>query len=152
MKIQILKLNPPSKNLTKTKKPKSLWGKMMDLLARRDHSEKELIEKLKDHYPLEDIKKTIVEMKSRGWILAEKELSQKVCESLNRKNKSHLFIKQFLGKKGLPAPPMDQDLEEQKARRILHNHSSRERHKNKKALFLKNRGFDTETIMKILRD
>ena len=140
--------------MIKTKKAKNLRIKMMDLLARRDHSEKELIEKLKDRYPLEEIRKIIFEMKSRGWILTEKELSQKVCENLNRKNKSHLFIKKNLEKKGLPAPPMDQFMEEQKAQKILHNHSNRigYKDKNKKALLLKNRGFDNQTILKILRD
>ena len=140
--------------LTKTGKTKSLWTRIMGFLARRDHSEKELVEKLKSHYPLDDIERAIAEMKDRGWILPPRELSQKVCESLNRKNKSHLFIRHFLKKKGLPTIPKDEDMELQKARAVLTRHLwKRDGTKKGQAVsLLRNRGFDTETIGKVLHE
>lgn len=138
---------------------KALWVKVMDLLACRDHSEKELMEKLKDHYPLKDIQQTIVEMRTRGWILPPLELSRKIYENLNRKNKSHLFIRHFLEKKGLPPVPKDEDLELQKARAVLTRNSRKMGVRNKEQMkgkqvvsLLKNRGFDTETIGKVFHE
>ena len=147
-------MKTPLKSKHDQYKTKTLWVRAMNLLACRDHSEKELMEKLKNHYPPEDVQQTIVEMKTRGWILPPRELSWKVYGSLNRKNKSHLFIKYFLKKRGLPLIPKDENLELQKARTVLNRNSPKMgKVKIKQVVsLLKNRGFDTETIRRVLHE
>ncbi len=135
------------------KAPKTPRVKAMDFLARRDHSELELREKLQRHFSLEEIDPVIVDMKERGWILPPQELSDKVAEQLNRKNKGYLYICQFLRKKGLPDVPKNLDIELEKAMSLIESKGSEFLHKpNKLASLLKNRGFDTEIIGRVIHE
>jgi len=136
-----------------TKTPKTPWVKAMDFLARRDHSELELREKLQRHFSLEEIDTVILEVKERGWILPPQELSDKVNEQLHRKNKGYLYICHFLRKRGLPEVARNPDIELEKALSLIESkHSEFLNKPNKLASLLKNRGFDTETIGKVIHE
>lgn len=124
----------------------------MDYLARRDHSEKELIEKLSNHFEWEEIEPAIAEMKERGWLLPPEELAQKVTESLHRKNKGHLYIQHFLRKKGLPGTEKDPERELSKAWDLIEAKSKGPADAKRSASLLKNRGFDTETISRVIHE
>ena len=139
-------------NKLQSKTKKSLWVKAMDYLARRDHSEKELMEKLKNHYPMEEIKSTLLEMKSRGWILPPEELSKKVCENLHKKNKSHFFILNFLKEKGLPPVQRQANMERKKALTLVKNKVKDPSNRKQLISLLKNRNFDTNTIREVLNE
>lgn len=134
------------------KTPKSAWVKAMDFLARRDHSEQELIEKLRRHYTDEEITPALKEMKQRGWLLPPEELSAKVAENLHNKQKGYLYICHYLRKKGLPPVEKDPDRELEKAYQILEQKGPVEVSRQKMVSLLKNRGFDTETIGRVIHD
>jgi regulatory protein len=135
-----------------TKPQKTAWVKAMDFLARRDHSEKELTEKLLKHFELSEIEPVLEEMKERGWLPQPEELAQKVTENLHMKKKGHLYIQNFLRQKGLPETPKDMDRELEKARNLVHSKSQDLSNTKKTASLLKNRGFDTETIARVIHE
>lgn len=124
----------------------------MDYLARRDHSEKELIDKLSTRYEMEEIETTLAEMKERGWLLPPEELSAKVTEQLHRKNKGYLYICHFLRKRGLPTTERDGEREYEKAREIADSKLKDPGDTKRLASLLKNRGFDTETIGRLIHE
>lgn len=138
----------------KTKKTARL--KAMDLLARRDHSEKELRDKLGNRFESAEIDLALSEIKERGWLLPAEELTRKVSESLHRKNKGYHAIQFYLKKKGLPPIFKDDELELEKAQRLVEQkttgQSLTESHLTKVSSLLKNRGFDTETIGKVIHE
>lgn len=136
--------------MIKPKSQKTVRHKAMDYLARRDHSERELIQKLKSQYPMDEILPTIEALKERGWLISPNELSEKVYQQFNRKNKSHFYIVQFLKKKGLPSVSRDSDVEFKKALSVVANKLGSSYDLNQLASLLKNRGFDTETIGKVI--
>lgn len=138
--------------MTKYQKPKTARHKAMDYLARRDHSERELIQKLKPTYPMSEILTALQELKERGWMMDPHELSEKVYQQLNRKNKSHLYIQQFLKKRDLPAVAKDSAIELEKALSLVANKGGNSYDLNQLASLLNNRGFDKETIGKVIHE
>ena len=124
----------------------------MDYLARRDHSEKELIEKLLKFYPIDEIEKTLKEVKERGWLLPPEELSQKVAESLGRKSKGHLYINNYLRQKGLPPVEFCPEQEFEKARQLIESKLKDPSDIQRLSSLLKNRGFDTQTISRMIHE
>lgn len=131
---------------------KTPWVKAMDFLARRDHSEKELREKLARDYDDDEIETTIQEVKERGWLLPPEELSEKVTNELHRKRKGHLYILNFLRQKGLPEVPKNPEIEMEKALQILESKMKDPGDTQRTVSLLKNRGFDTETITRVLHE
>lgn len=137
--------------------------KMMDYLANRTHSEKELRTKLQKHYTPEEIENAIEYGKTKGWIASTDEalndLSQETAAALSRKGKGADYINQFLQEKGLPQIKADSSSELEKARQLVENkfdpldnpsREEREKRKAKIGRFLMARGFDMETIEKIV--
>jgi len=136
--------------MTDNKFKKSARVKAMDYLARRDHSEKELYEKLKKNFDPTEITLAIEEIKERGWLIPEHDLSEKVTQSLHRKNKGIHYIHQFLTKKGLPLTSVDHEVELEKAMQLVNSRIKDPTNLSKVSSLLKNRGFDTETIGKVI--
>lgn len=136
----------------------------MDLLARRDHSEKELRQKLKRaKFSPEEIDKAIQYGKENNWLpdTAEKALglSDRTADSLHRKKKGILFINSYLAEKGLPEVQSNPDLELEKALNLIENKYSfsdqldreeKEKLKSKIGRFLISRGFETSIVRKVL--
>lgn len=141
----------PSKGPTR-----SARNKLMDLLARRDHSEKELRTKLKQRdFTSEEIEQAISDARERKWLATPAEIGAKYADSLHGKNKGIHYINHHLQAKGLPTIPMDSDLELEKARRLVENKFSAADGLSKTELakvgrFLVSRGFDAETVRKIV--
>ena len=133
-------------------KQRSASLKAMDYLARRDHSEKELREKLAQHYEPEEIDHALAYVINHGWLLPPHELSEKVSESLNRKKKSHFFIINYLRKKGLPPVKKNEDTEQEKALAVLELKAKDISDYTYLHSLLKNRGFDTDTIRKVINE
>jgi len=138
-------------------------NKMMDYLARRDHSELELRQKLKRLYTPEQIETAINYGKEHGWISkdpnGDQGLAEKTADFLHRKKKGILFINAYLHKKGLPEVESDQELELEKAQYLVKNKYllskdlSREDYRKvlaKMSRFLMSRGFATNTIQQII--
>lgn len=137
--------------------PKSAREKAMDLLAVREHSRHELEQKLAaKKYTKEEIEAALTSLESAGWLPDSKELALRVAETLHRKAKSHMYIVEYLKSKGLPPVPRDSEFELEKAQKLLQSHFSKlskssEADKKQIAQFLKNRGFDTETILSVCK-
>lgn len=79
------------------------YDRMVMLLSRRDHSERELIEKLKkaEHSP-EEIADAITFAKEKNWLPDEAVLAARESTRLARAGKSPSQINTWLRKKGLP--------------------------------------------------
>lgn len=128
--------------------------KIMDLLARRNHSERELRQKLKNKFTQPEIDEAVAFAHENGWMSKPSELAERVAAELGKKKKGVRFINHFLQQKGLPPVAKDADAELEKAKAILTAklHLAREprklsREEQAKAhRLLANRGFDEETI------
>lgn len=99
----------------------SILHKIADYLARRDHSPKEILDKLerKKLYSQEEILLGLQKAQEAGWFLPDEELALKVHAYLVRKGKSHKYIEQYLKTKGLPPTAFDRQEEVQTIRRHL---------------------------------
>lgn len=124
--------------------------RMMDLIARRDHSEKEIRKKLKEKFEPDEIDAAIAYGKAHSWIPDDEEtehqLALKMAEVLHRKLKGIQYINHSLHEKGLPSLDPDPERELEKARELLQNKFSeeelRDRNVQAKAYrFLASRGF-----------
>lgn len=131
---------------------------VMYLLAKRDYSEKELRERLErnDKYQQETVEQVIEDAWKNKWLLPPEELAQKVARHLHEKLKGHLYIVQYLRKKGLPAVEMDEELEADKASEIVarkyKNQTEDFKDRVKIQRFLASRGFLSPTIQQVLRN
>ncbi|MBK7893190.1 MAG: RecX family transcriptional regulator [Bdellovibrionales bacterium] len=75
----------------------------MGLIAKRDHSRKELREKLKRaEHTQDEIEAALAEAEDRRWLPSENELAHREAARLSRGGKSTQQIRQWLMKKGLP--------------------------------------------------
>jgi len=133
---------------------------IMKLLSQRDHSEKELIQKLKKKfkdYP-EDNQKALEYAKNHHWLKEPEELAQQVSVILSRRKKGTQYIQQYLKQKGLPTVKIDSETQLQNAIDLLEGrfkHLSNpkamdNKEKAKRARFLSSRGFLPEIIWKAL--
>lgn len=138
-------------------KPMSAYDKIIYYLSRRDHSEKELVQKMRRKYSVEEIQQALAKAKAKNWITPPDRLSQKMAESLHRKLKGHMLILKTLKEKGLPPIVRDLQLEVEKAAdylqkylRIKAKRVTADIQKLQRALL--QRGFDSETIRKVMND
>lgn len=143
--------------------------KMMDTLARRDHSEKELRQKLQRfELSAEDIETALAFCKEKGWIPDTPEdvqdLTEKTAASLERKGKGILYINEKLREKGLPQKKSVEEDELEKSFHLVKTKYSklqsyfadmspdeREKSEAKIARFLASRGYEMDIIRKVLK-
>ena len=142
----------------KDKFKKDILTKTMDYLSMRDHSKSELREKLrrKDYKDLE-IEAALHIVEEKGWLLPPEELAEKVSLQLHLKKKSHSYIDQYLRSKELPSVAMNAELELEKALEITKSRFSTlsnasDEDKKQIARILKTRGFDSETISRLIHE
>jgi regulatory protein len=133
---------------------KSARHKIMDLLARRNHSELELRQKLSRDYADEDIADALAFARENKWMTPPEELSTRVAEELGRKRKGHRYINQFLKAKGLPPVEKDVASELRLAREIATTKMGKPgpydyEEQKKIHRLLANRGFDDDTIRRV---
>ncbi len=134
--------------------------KMMDMIARRDHSEKELRKKLKDKFEdfddgMQAIEDAIQYAKENKWLGDPADLARRMADMLHRRNKGINYINHYLRDKGLPTVDADRDLELEKALHLVKNKYSDEQEfdrseKARVGRFLAARGFDSETVRKVI--
>lgn len=134
---------------------------MMGLLARRDHSEKELREKLKKRdFEVEQIEKALAYAHERNWLGDSARLAQTLAHALHRRGKGIKSINSELAKKGLPRVAADKDLEYKKALALAQKKQQNKKFADLKdpkvraglARFLQSRGFPLEIIRKVLQE
>ena len=152
--------------------------RMMDLLAQRDHSEKELRQKLRNYLrpkktrykPLpseekiaeimeqvvEAINEAIEYAKTHNWLAPPEKVSNSFGNSLHRRKKGIHYINQYLAQKGLPPIAVDSELAAQKAQELLNRKypdvQTQPREIKAKAMrFLASRGFSMEVIRQLIK-
>lgn len=133
--------------------------KALDLLTRylaqRDHSERELRTKLSRRFEDEIIEDVLASAHEHGWLRPPEELASSATEAWNRSHKSHRYIQEQLRRKGLPATPMDEDVEREKVLYHLQKKFGAKprlsyEDRTKAYRFLKYRGFDDGIIYKVI--
>lgn len=142
---------------------------MMDLLAKRDHSRKELVKKLSAHHTPEEVQQAIRYAEENDWIPPEQELAEKFARELHKKKKGIQYINSKLVEKGLPRLTSDEQLELEKALSLIENkydlsdlseevregrlgREEFEKQKARMGRFLVSRGFDQNIVRKVLYD
>jgi regulatory protein len=97
-----------AKKATRPKSTMKAYDRMVMLLSRRDHSERELVEKLKKaEHPLEEIEAAIEFAKEKNWLPDESVLAVRESTRLARAGKSPSQITAWLRKKGLPTKGLE---------------------------------------------
>lgn len=134
---------------------KSARQSAMDLLARRGHSESELIAKLARKYPQEEAEEAARFARDSGWLTPPAEHAERVATELGNKRRGHQYISSYLAAKGLPPPPPpDPEDELRKARefaesKLAHPYPYDYEEQKKLSRWLSSRGFDEETIRRV---
>ena len=135
---------------------KTALQRMMTLLARRDHSERELRQKLRRYHETSDVNQAIQYATDRGWLRPAEELSKIFAEQLDRQKKSSRMINHRLRQKGLPSRPVETEAELEKARQLIDNRLARLARPVDSALrkklgrFLLGRGFAPGIVRKVI--
>lgn len=136
-------------------------NKAADILARRNHSEKELRDKMSKFFEPQLIDDVIKEAWERRWLLPPDELAQSAAKSWSRSNKSAGYIREQLKRRGLPAVDIDEEEELQKMKALLEkkfrltdseNPSLNYEERVKAYRFLKYRGFSDGLIRKVIHE
>lgn len=105
--------------LEKERLLRQIREKIVYYLHRRDHSAKELQQKLKRfEYPADLILTGIEWAKERGYLGDPQRLSERHVERLQKKKKGQKYIQNYLSQKGLPPARIDTDEELSNARKI----------------------------------
>lgn len=149
--------NIPLLSLSETKK------KIMDLVASRDHSEKELRKKLTSRCEPEILEEALVWAHGQNWFVKPETLTEKIAEQLGRRGKGMGHINQKLEELGLSSIEVDQEREYEKAQKLaLRRWSpsefeglSLQESQNLKAKimrFLITRGFESDIVSHILKN
>jgi SOS response regulatory protein OraA/RecX len=127
----------------------------MDLLARRDHSELELRQKLEGHHEESEIEEAIDYIRSRNLLSPADDVAQRLIEGLERKLKSARAINQALENRGLPEMKSDAEREFRKARHLIEAKLAKTgpfdyEEQTRIHRLLAYRGFDEETIHRVI--
>lgn len=129
--------------------------KVVRMLARRDHSELEIKQKLNLRFDGNVIDKAIDIARRNRWIGCEKELAERVAKDLSRKKKGQYYIEKALRRKGLPLVEWNEQEEVEKAqqlvcRRFADLDKLDLETKQRVYRFLANRGFKESIIKKVI--
>ncbi len=137
--------------------------KLMDLVARREHSEKELREKLTPHFSSEIVDSTILWGYECKYIASAEALQTQLAEQLSKRGKGIKQINQKLQALGLTGIKADAEEELAKARKLalakwdatdFADLDSAEAHKLKTKVmrFLIGRGYESAVVSSILKN
>ena len=121
---------------------------LLRMLARRDHSEKELGKKLSRDFSEKEISEALNWAREQNWLKVPAELSQKIAQHLNEKLKGIQWINQTLEEKGLPLVSANAEHEIEKARKLLKRKQDVSVEKQK--AYLARHGFEIETMGKVI--
>lgn len=123
-------------------------------LSKRDHSIRELVQKLKKNYSPDEIEAALIFLQENNWLKKPEKLAEDFAQQLGRKNRGILQIQRKLMQKGLPRVKANPEHELEKAcslvQRRFSDLSTLEQ-KAKAYRFLAQRGFTTSTISLALK-
>jgi regulatory protein len=139
-----------------TMKKKSAFEKILDYLSIRDHSEKEIRNKLtQKEFQTEEIDEGLELAQAQGLMLEPKQLSENISDRLHRQHKGILYINQYLNSKALPSVVADWILETEKAKYLVLKRFNKNppytiEEKQDIYRYLTNRGYADQTIDKVI--
>lgn len=136
--------------------------KLMDLVARRDHSLKELRQKLSQHCDRETVEKTLQWAEEQNWLAPPQKLQTQVSEQLARRGQGIRRINQKLKSLGLESIKSTLDEELARAQQLVRNKwtardfqnldfKETQKLKAKIMRFLATRGYESGIIGTILK-
>lgn len=141
------------------KPPYTARNVMLGLLARRDHSAKELVQKLKiREFPSEEIIKALEYAEEHQLIAESAKLAEGFAQALHRRKKGIKKINSILTQKGLPLVKSDSELEYEKALALAKSKLKIKKYmpltdikvRARLGRFLQSRGFTNEIVNKVL--
>lgn len=136
--------------------------KLMDLVARRDHSVKELRQKLLQRCEPEIVDQVLQWAEQQNWLAPPEKIKNQIAEQLSRRGKGIRKINQKLKELGLDSVRADLEDEFEKAKRLVGakwtttdfkglDFKEAQKLKAKVMRFLAARGFESAVISKILK-
>ncbi len=137
--------------------------KIMDYVAHRDHSEKELRQKMEHQCASDIIDEALSWAKMQKWLATPEDLTLKLAEQLHQRGQGIEVINQKLEAKGLPQIQSTSDQEFSKAcdlvlakwsKNVFNDLTSSESQKLKGKImrFLLSRGYELEIVEQILKN
>ena len=137
--------------------------KLMDLVARRDHSEKELRKKLGLKTEAAIVEQTIEWAREQNWLAKPEKLKSQFADQLSRRGKGIRQINKKLNDLGLGSIKPDFEAEYAKAKKLISGKWSSEsfagldfkeaqKLKSKIVRYLASRGYQNDIISKILNN
>lgn len=127
----------------------SAQDKLIDLVSRRDHTEKELIKKLRlRKYTELEICAALNWAKDRGYLKTNEQMSILLNESLKRQLKGERLRAHELSQKGAKLPPVDSEEEVRMAALWV---QKKQPPKDKIRQRLQMRGYSAQTIQKLIK-
>lgn len=134
---------------------KSAFDRMMTYLARRDHTPRELRDKLARYHEGDEIIAALEKAEEYNLLPDPKVMSQKTSEALLRKGKGARYVAAYLKKKGLPPSGLKQEDELDRARRLVLDQLKFEipfslEEKKKIFRYLTNRGFSSQVVRQVM--
>lgn len=144
-------------------KPRSARNTAMDLLSRREHSRKQLFDKLSQRgFEAEEINQAVDYLQLEN-LLNDERFAESYLNMRVQKGYGPLRIRQELSIKGISSDIIEKTMvnlsgewtelmKQQREKKFGVEIPSDYREKMKQARFLQNRGFSVESVMRILRN
>ena len=137
--------------------------KLMDFVARRDHTEKELRKKLSLRCDTDVVEKTLAWAQEQNWLAAPEKLKTQFADQLSRRGKGIRKINQKLKELGLETVKSDKDMELLKAKKLVLakwsaadfkglNFKETQKLKAKIMRFLITRGYESDVVNTVLKN
>ncbi len=95
------------------------FDRLQLIIAKRDHSVKELTQKLRRHHEMDEILDAIARADDYGWMKDPQELAEMWKREAARRKRGNLWLKNKMAEKGLPMLAMDGGDETAVARTLI---------------------------------
>lgn len=136
---------------------KKAFDRVMYYLSQRDHSVKELTQKLARYHEKDEIEAAIQKADEYGYLADPKVISQRLAGQLARKGKGQRYINNYLKNKGLPIAEVAEEEELQTGRGLVERNLKFSppydlKQKQKIFRYLSNRGFRSAIVKLIINE
>lgn len=134
---------------------RSAFDRLVGYLARRDHSIRELRQKLSKYHEAEEVISALEKAQERGYLVDGNTLAERASAQLLRRGKGPAHIRAYLKKKGLPYLGVPESAELVRAARLVIDKMKKNppytlEEKKKIFRFLGSRGFSAGVARKVI--
>lgn len=140
---------------TKPTFTKSAFDRLVGYLSRRDHSVRELSQKLARYHDFDEVEAAILKADRLKLLPDPKDFAQRLSKHLLSRGKGKRYISAYLKKKGLPVIAVSEAAELEKALKLVVDQLRFEppftlSQKQKIFRYLNNRGFDSKVVKQVM--